>query len=63
MTPFPLMNIDDILEITYGLGRHTNLYEKDMDFADAKWYHRRLAREFDDIKKAREAAIQKQRRR
>jgi len=57
MTLFPLMGIEDIYEITYNLGRHTSLYRDDMDFAEARWLHKRLAREFDDIKKARKEAL------
>lgn len=63
MTPFPLMNIEDIYEIIYILARHTSMYNGDMDYAEARWFYRRLGKEFEEIKKAREQARSKIKRR
>lgn len=54
MKPFPPVNTEDLLEITYVLGRYTSLYDKHMDYYEARWYYQRLAKDFDDIKKERE---------
>lgn len=56
MTPFPLTSIEDIYEISYNLARHVNLFDKSLDYAEARWYYQRLLKEFEDIKQAREKA-------